>query len=168
MSFLAIQLLNITDLFIYLDLGPEETPGGADIASLKARPITTKDLSYRYPQAKQHALTEVTLAIRPGERVALVGENGSGKTTLVKVLLGLFRPTAGDLNYGNLPANLTNRDEVWNRCTAVFQDYTRFAFTLGENIGFGHWKRMREPGEIERASTTGRGRRRCRPAPGGI
>ncbi len=155
MSFLAIQLLNIADLFIYLDLGPEEPPGGANIATLKGKAITTKALSFRYPQTERHAINDVTMAIRPGERVALVGENGSGKTTLVKVLLGLFRPTAGDLNYGNLPGNLTNRDEVWNRCTAVFQDYTRFAFTLGENIGFGHWKRMREPGEIERAAQRG-------------
>ncbi|MCE2439795.1 MAG: ABC transporter ATP-binding protein [Candidatus Latescibacteria bacterium] len=155
MSFLAIQLLNIADLFIYLDLGPEEPPGGANIATLKGKAITTKALSFRYPQTERHAINDVTMTIRPGERVALVGENGSGKTTLVKVLLGLFRPTAGDLNYGNLPANLTNRDEVWNRCTAVFQDYTRFAFTLGENIGFGHWKRMREPGEIERAAQRG-------------
>ncbi len=155
MSFLAIQLMNVADLFIYLDLGPEDPPGGAIIASLKTKAITTKDLSFRYPQAERHALRGVNLAVRPGERVALVGANGSGKTTLVKVLLGLFHPTAGKLNYGDLPANRTNRDAYWDRSTGVFQDYTRFAFTLGENIGFGRWERMREPGEIERAARRG-------------
>ncbi|MDE2888621.1 MAG: ABC transporter ATP-binding protein [Gemmatimonadota bacterium] len=155
MSFLAIQLLNIADLFIYVDLGPVEPSGGANIATPKTEAITTKGVSFRYPQAEQHALTEVTLTLRPGERVALVGANGSGKTTLVKLLLGLFQPTAGELDYGDLPANRANRDRLWNRSTAVFQDYTRFAFTLGENIGFGRWERMQEPGEIERAARRG-------------
>lgn len=155
MSFLAIQLLNIADLFIYLDLGPEEPSGGAAIASLKTKAITAKDICFRYPQAERHALSGVSLTIRPGESVALVGANGSGKTTLVKVLLGLFHPTAGELDYGDFPANRASRDQLWNRSTAVFQDYTRFAFTLGENIGFGRWERMREPGEIERAARRG-------------
>ncbi len=131
MSFLAIQLLNIADLFIYLDLGPEEPSRKAAIASVEGRTIEARNLSFRYPQTRRRALSEVTLAIRPGERVALVGENGSGKTTLVKVLLGLFRPTAGDLRYGDLPAERTDRETLWNRSTAVFQDHTRFAFTLG-------------------------------------
>ena len=155
MSFLAIQLLNIADLFTYLDLRPEDPPGGVDFSALETEAITTKDLSFRYPQAEQHALSGVSLTIRPGERVALVGANGSGKTTLVKVLLRLFRPSAGELDYGDNPASRTNRDALWNRSTAVFQDYTRFAFTLGENIGFGRWERMGDPGEIERAARRG-------------
>ena len=155
MSFLAIQLLNIADLFLYLDLGPEEPPRKAAIASLEGRAIEVRNLSFRYPQARCHALSEVTLAIRPGERVALVGENGSGKTTLVKVLLGLFRPMEGDLRYGDLPAERADRDLFWNRCTAVFQDHTRFALTLGENIGLGRWERIREQAEIDRAARRG-------------
>ncbi len=154
-GYLGIRLLNIADLFIYLDLGPEERPGTAAISSLKRRSIAARSLTFRYPQAKRDALTEVDLTIRSGERVALVGANGSGKTTLVKLLLGLFQPTAGELDYGDLPANRANRDRLWNRSTAVFQDYTRFAFTLGENIGFGRWERMQEPGEIERAARRG-------------
>ncbi len=154
-GYLGIRLLNIADLFIYLDLGPEEPTGGAAIASLKGSTIVTRDLSFRYPQTERHALNEITLTIRPGERIALVGANGSGKTTLVKLLLGLFHPTAGELDYGDLAANRTNRDQFWNRSTAVFQDYTRFAFTLGENIGFGRWERMQEPGKIERAARRG-------------
>lgn len=154
-GYLGIRLLNIADLFIYLDLGPEEPPRKAAIASIKGRTIEVRNLSFRYPQAKRHALNEVTLAIRRGERVALVGENGSGKTTLVKVLLGLFRPMEGELRYGDIPAERADRDLFWNRCTAVFQDHTRFAFTLGENIGLGRWERMREQAEIDRAARQG-------------
>ncbi len=155
MSFLAIQLLNIADLFLYLDLGPEEPPGKAAIASLEGRPLEVRNLSFRYPQARRYALSEVTLAIRPGEKVALVGENGSGKTTLVKVLLGLFRPMEGELRYGDLQEERTDRDLFWKRCTAVFQDHTRFAFTLGENIGLGRWEKIREQADIDRAARRG-------------
>ncbi len=154
-GYLGIRLLNIADLFIYLDLGPEEPPGGAAVTSLDRTPIVARGLSFRYPQSQRYALQEVTLTIRPGERVALVGANGSGKTTLVKLLLGLFHPTTGELFYGDLPAERANRHQFRDQSTAVFQDYTRFAFTLGENIGFGRWERMREQAEIETAARRG-------------
>ena len=155
MGFLPVRLLNIADLFIYLDLGPEETPGVDDIGSLARIPIAARGLCFRYPQADRPALEEITFTIRPGERVALVGANGSGKTTLVKILLGLFRPTAGELHYGGLEAERVNRHQLRDQSAAVFQDYTRFAFPLGENIGFGRCERMGEPGEIERAAHQG-------------
>ena len=155
MSFLAMRLLNIADLFIYLDLGPEEPRGGSDIGPLDRTPITARDLSFQYPQAERPALEEITCTIRPGERVALVGANGAGKTTLVKILLGLFRPTAGELHYGDLEAQQVDRDQLRDQSAAVFQDYTRFAFSLGENIGFGRSERMGERSEIEHAARQG-------------
>ena len=155
MSFLSLRLLNIADLFIYLDLGPEEPREGKDIGALARTGIAARGLCFRYPQADRPALEEITAAIRPGERVALVGANGSGKTTLVKVLLGMFRPTAGELSYGSLGAEQANRGQLWDQSAAVFQDYTRFAFTLGENIGFGRCEKMGELGEIERAARQG-------------
>lgn len=113
------------------------------------------DLSFRYPQAERAAIDGISFTIHPGERVALVGANGSGKTTLVKVLLGLFEPTRGEVRYGQLPSVQANRDELWNQSAAVFQDYTRFAFTLGENIGFGRAERMDEQHEVELAARQG-------------
>ena len=155
MSFLPVRLLNIADLFIYLDLGPEEPQGGRNIGAVDRTPIAARDLSFRYPQADRPALEEITCTIRPGERVALVGANGAGKTTLVKILLGLFRPTAGELRYGDLEAEQVDRDQLRDQSAAVFQDYTRFAFTLGENIGFGRSERMGERSEIEHAARQG-------------
>ena len=155
MGFLAVRLLNIADLFIYLDLGPEEPKGGRNIGALDRTPIEARRLSFRYPQAERPALEEITFTIRPGERVALVGANGAGKTTLVKILLGLFRPTSGELRYGGLHAEEVNHDQLRDQSAAVFQDYTRFAFTLGENIGFGRSERMGDRNEIERAARQG-------------
>ena len=155
MGFLSHYLLNMADLFIYLDLGPEEPRGGRDIGAIAGRPIAARGLSFRYPQAERSALEDVAFTIRPGERVALVGANGSGKTTLVKILLGLFRPTAGELRYGDLEAEEVDRDRLRDQSAAVFQDFTRFAFTLGENIGFGRTERMGERSEIVSAARQG-------------
>ena len=94
-GYLANYLLYIADLFTYLDLGPEESKAGEPIDRVGEIPIATTGLSFCYPQAERPAIDDISFTIQPGERVALVGANGSGKTTLVKVLLGLFHPTAG-------------------------------------------------------------------------
>ena len=64
--------------------------------------------------------------------MALVGANGSGKTTLVKVLLGLFHPTQGKVLYGDIDLTQADRNGLWDQAAAVFQDYTRFAFSLAK------------------------------------
>ena len=153
-GFLGKRLLNMADLFIYLDL-PDETAGTEAIERLGEQPILTEDLSFRYPQSADPAITGVTFTIQPGERVAVVGANGSGKTTLVKVLLGLYRPTDGRVRYGTADSVSVDRGAVWDQSAAVFQDYTHFAFSLGENIGFGQTKRMDDLHQIETAAHKG-------------
>lgn len=154
-GYLANRLLNIADLFIYLDLGPEHASKEGSVGAIEKTPINVNNLSFRYPQAENTAIDDISFTIHPGERVALVGANGSGKTTLAKILLGLFEPTRGEVRYGELASEQANRDELWNQSAAVFQDYTRFAFTIGENIGFGRTEKMEEQHEIEQAARQG-------------
>lgn len=65
--------------------------------------ITIANLDYVYPQRETLVLKQVTLAIEPGTTVGLIGPNGGGKTTLVKLLLGLVKPTRGDISIDGLP-----------------------------------------------------------------
>lgn len=154
-GFLVNRLLNIADLFIYLNLGPEQVPNGNALTTITKTPIKVTDLSFQYPQAETPAINNISFTIQPGERVALVGANGSGKTTLVKMLLGLFEPNKGEVHYGDISLTKTSRNELWQQSAAVFQDYTRFAFSLRENIGFGRTEKMNEPHEIEQAARQG-------------
>ena len=152
---LTNYLLYIADLFTYLDLGPEEPKEGVRIDGVGEVPIAANGLSFRYPQAERPAIDDISFTIQPGERVALVGANGSGKTTLVKVLLGLFHPTQGKVLYGDVDLNRVDRNDLWDQSAAVFQDYTRFAFSLGENIGLGRTERMGDQAAVERAAHQG-------------
>ena len=154
-GYLANYLLYIADLFTYLDLGPEESKDGVPIDNVGEVPIAATGLSFRYPQAERLAIDDISFTIQPGERVALVGANGSGKTTLVKVLLGLFHPTQGKVLYSDVDLNRVDRNGLWDQSAAVFQDYTRFAFSLGENIGLGRTERMGDQAAVERAAHQG-------------
>ncbi|GAA5039173.1 ABC transporter ATP-binding protein [Actinopolymorpha pittospori] len=99
--------------------------------------IALESVSFTYAGAKRPALREVELVIQPGEVVAIVGENGAGKSTLVKLLTGLCRPTEGRITLdGTDLAELSIHD--WRQqCTAAFQDFATFEFTLREAVATG-------------------------------
>ncbi len=83
------------------------------------------------------ALRDVTLHVRPGQSVALVGSNGSGKTTLVKLLAGLYAPTEGRVSYQGRDLRDWDPVALRQRIGVIFQDFNRYQLTVGENIGAG-------------------------------
>lgn len=98
--------------------------------------VSFHDVGFTYPGAERPALSGVTLLLRPGERIALVGENGAGKTTLVRLLLGLYRPTSGRITVDGV--DLAELDpERWRReATAIFQDFVRYDTNVVENVAY--------------------------------
>ncbi|MEJ0037968.1 MAG: ABC transporter ATP-binding protein [Gammaproteobacteria bacterium] len=99
--------------------------------------IRFEQVSYHYPGIARPALSDVTLHVRPGESLALVGENGSGKTTLIKLLTRLYTPTAGRILLDGLDLEAWDEDALRRRVGVIFQDFTRYQFTVGENVGAG-------------------------------
>lgn len=95
--------------------------------------ICLRNVSFQYPHSKKYALKNVSLEIKPGERIALIGENGSGKTTLTKILLGLYEPTKGEIVIGN-GQRAVDILAAEGLKSAVFQDFRRYKMTLKENI----------------------------------
>ena len=101
--------------------------------------LRTERLVYVYPDGPVRALDGVDLHIRPGERVALVGQNGSGKTTLVRHFNGLLRPTEGRILVDGLDAATMRVAQLSRRIGLVFQDPDRqiFSGTVRGEVEFG-------------------------------
>lgn len=108
--------------------------------------IRLDDVSLRYPDTETPALDGVSLTIRRGQTVALVGENGSGKTTLARLLAGLYAPTAGHIWWDSRPLDGADPDELRERIAVVTQDFHCWPFTARQNIQIGrHTRRDGDP-----------------------
>jgi ATP-binding cassette, subfamily B, bacterial len=93
-------------------------------------------VSFRHKGAADNALDEVSFSARLGETVAFVGPSGSGKSTLVKLLVGLYRPAAGEVFYNDISTRELRYNEARRQIGFVTQETQLFAGTLRENIQF--------------------------------
>ncbi len=96
--------------------------------------IELQDVSFRYPEAEKNTLSHVSLTIRPGEKLAIVGLNGAGKTTLIKLICGFLDPTEGKVLLNNIDIRTYNRRDYYQLFSAVFQDFSVPDVTIAENI----------------------------------
>ena len=99
--------------------------------------ITADRVTFSYPDAAEPALREVSVEIRRGEVVALVGENGSGKTTLAKILAGLYRPESGDVRWDETPLADVNPEPMREQIAVIAQDHANWPLTVRHNITMG-------------------------------
>ncbi len=125
--------------------GPSATPPPRGF-----RTITADKVTFSYPDAAQPALREVSVEIRRGEVVALVGENGSGKTTLAKILAGLYRPAAGAVRWDETPLAEVNPEPLREQIAVIAQDHANWPLTVRHNIAMG---RPAEAGALTSAAT---------------
>ncbi|MDR0553936.1 MAG: ABC transporter ATP-binding protein/permease [Treponema sp.] len=116
--------------------------------------IDLRNVSFAYKGGKD-ALKDVTLSIKKGESVALVGENGSGKSTLVKVILGLYAPDSGGVYLAGTGDGAPLKASIGKAVGVAFQDYQEYPFTLRENIGFGYIDEMDNDEKIRAAAEKG-------------
>ena len=149
--------LYLSTLYEYLETPSRDVTGKLGGAKVSGpRPddgIRFEGVSFTYPGAAQPALRDIDLHIRPGESLALVGENGSGKTTLIKLLTRLYRPDSGKILLDGMNLESWDEDALRQRIGVIFQDFARYQFLVGENIGvgdvrfFGDQDRWREAAE---------------------
>jgi ATP-binding cassette, subfamily B, bacterial len=120
--------------------------------------IVLSGVSFAYPGTERAVLSDLDLVLPAGSTVALIGENGSGKTTLVKLLLGLYRPSAGTILVDGMNLNELAPERWRERTTAAFQDYSRLQLPALEAVGVGHLPDMTdEPGALRALDRAGAG-----------
>ena len=113
--------LYLSNLFEYLEQEVEPEAGTAVRGPDPADGLRFEGVSFRYPGAEEPALTDITLHVRPGESLALVGENGAGKTTLIKLLTRLYEPEQGRILLDGLDLRDWNADTLRRRIGVIFQ-----------------------------------------------
>ena len=129
--------LYLSNLYEFLDTPMINTPGKAIDGPDPSDGVRFENVSFTYPGNDKPALTDIDLHIRPGEKLAIVGDNGSGKTTLIKILTRLYEPTNGRVLLDGRDFKEWDRDVLHRRVGVIFQDFVRYQLTVGENIGAG-------------------------------
>ncbi|MFI6763816.1 ABC transporter ATP-binding protein [Micromonospora sp. NPDC050417] len=97
--------------------------------------------SLRYPDTDTPAVNDVSLSVRRGQVIALVGENGSGKTTLAKMIAGLYRPTSGVIRWDGIDTEELDPDSLGSHVAVMTQEWWKFPFTARQNILIGRHDR---------------------------
>lgn len=101
--------------------------------------ITLKNVSFQYAAATTPSLRHITLTVKKGEKVALIGPSGSGKSTLAGILSGLLPPAGGSITVDGIPLPPERAAAFAMRIGYVAQMPFLFAGTLAENVAFSHW-----------------------------
>ena len=147
--------LYLSNLYEFLE---EEVPTRYGRAIKGTNPqdgICFENVSFTYPGSTKPALKNISLHLKPGEKLAIVGENGSGKTTLIKLLTRLYTPESGRILLDGLNLEEWDLDELRRRIGVIFQNFVRYQFTVGENIGVGDVEKLEDETAWEVAAEKG-------------
>jgi ATP-binding cassette subfamily B protein len=132
--------LFLSNLYEFLDLKRKvvEPVHGSPIPQPMKTGIVFNHVSFQYPTGIRKVFEDISLIIRPGEVVALVGENGSGKTTLIKLLCRLYDPMDGNITLDGTDLRQFETTALRRQISVIFQDYAQYHLTARENIWFGN------------------------------
>ena len=145
--------LFVEDLWSFVAVeSRQRTPDSPAALPARLTALRVDDLTFRYRDRDAPVLRGVSMEIRLGETVALVGENGAGKTTLAKLLCRLYDPESGTITWDGRDLRTCDPDDLRTRIAVVFQDFVRYDLSARENIGFGDVRAMDNAAAIAEAA----------------
>jgi ATP-binding cassette, subfamily B, bacterial len=147
--------LYLSNLYEYLEQPTEPLRAGVTQGAVPGDGVRFERVTFRYPDAPRPALEDVSIHLRPGRALALVGENGSGKTTLIKLLARLYSPTSGRVTLDGTDLEEWDEPALRRRIAVAFQDFARYQLLAGENIGIGQVDSLLEEDQWRRAAEKG-------------
>ena len=125
----------VDDFRSFLDFdGGEKDSSGKPVPESDSYEFEFRNVSFKYPKAKNYALKNLSLKLNAGERLAVVGLNGAGKSTFIKLLLRLYEPTEGEILLNGVNIREYDKRSYYRVFAPVFQDVELFAFPLAENV----------------------------------
>src|SRR3569623_314378 len=144
-SDISEQSLYLKDLFDFFEMMPTITTasGSRSVPAVIREGFVFEDVGFRYPGSERWAVRHISFALRPGERIALVGENGAGKTTLTKLLPRLYDATEGRILLDGVDIREYDLAQLRRTVGVIFQEFVRFDMRFDENIGVGEIERVR-------------------------
>lgn len=139
------QIPQMQEFFYLQDLPKEEN--GEEDQGLNGGEIVYQHVSFRYPGADRNALNDISIQIRDGEKIAIVGDNGSGKSTFISLLCGMLQPDEGKILVNGADVS-EQTGRVRNTISVVFQDFAHYEESLRNNITVSSPKRKSEDEEL--------------------
>lgn len=153
-SGIADQALFLTDLIEFFKMEPTVVSKADGFVA--PRPIQRgfefENVSFTYPGTNRTVLKNFTFTLRPGERVALIGENGQGKTTIVKLITRLYDPSEGRILLDGKDLRDYKLEDLHHEIGVIFQDFVRYEMTARENIAVGRIDASDQQADIENAA----------------
>jgi ATP-binding cassette subfamily B protein len=137
------QALYLRDLFLFLEIRPTIVSGTRPVPRPIKEGFVFEDVGFRYPDSESWAVRHVSFDLRPGQRIALVGENGAGKTTVTKLLARLYDPTEGRITLDGVDLREYDLALLRHEIGVIFQDFVRYDMRFDENIAVGRIDEMR-------------------------
>ena len=147
--------LYLSNLYDFLEEEVPKSWGKATIGLNSQDGIRFENVSFTYPGNSKPALRNISLHLKPREKLAIVGENGSGKTTLIKLLTRLYTPDSGRIFLDGLDLQEWDVDVLRRRIGVIFQNFVRYQFTVGENIGVGDVEHLENKTQWQTAAQKG-------------
>ena len=151
---IADQALFLTDLLAFLEMRPtiHSKPNALPAPRPMVRGFEFRNVSFRYPGGTRAVLSGLDFKLRPGERVALVGDNGQGKTTIVKLMTRLYDPLEGQVLLDGVDLREYSLEDLYREIGVIFQDFMRYEMTARENIAVGQIEELVRLGSLQVAA----------------
>lgn len=143
------DLANLTDYDAFMRL-PLQSEKQDKVGSLES--IEVRGVSFQYPKSSRMSLTDVSMTIPVGKHIAIVGENGAGKSTFIKLLLGLYSPTQGDVLVNGKKLETYDIQSWHDQLGVLLQEFVKYhTATIRENIYYGDMSKKHDDGLLKKA-----------------
>jgi NHLM bacteriocin system ABC transporter peptidase/ATP-binding protein len=130
---LRVDMERVEDVMKYTPDVPSDIPEAEDFEKLRGE-IILKDVTFGYSKLDKPIVSNISIKIKPGERIAIVGTSGCGKSTLTKLISGLYEPWSGEITYDGKKRSEINRSIFTSSLAVVDQDIIIFGDTIANNI----------------------------------